>query len=125
MLLVLVWVYLRTRSTKSHSPESANAGIDEAPSNNSYSTDLQAADQAPPNAGSGHPPGSQLSNFGVSASRNRKIHEQNTAGRHSPTPGHQNARIDHSSRSASSGKCEDFSLGSRGLVWATADRNYR
>jgi hypothetical protein len=96
-------------------------------SNNTESTDLLdlTGNQASMNTGIMRHPVARPVGSGVSASRSRKIQDQSTPGRTSPALAHPNVRNDQSSRSTSPGTLEDSSLGSRGLVWATADRNYR
>jgi hypothetical protein len=58
--------------------------------------------------------------------RNRKQVDHFSTGRNSPTPGSSTSRHEHGvSRHPTPSDSEDSSIGSRGLVWATSDRNYR
>ncbi|KAJ9106194.1 hypothetical protein QFC21_001338 [Naganishia friedmannii] len=127
MLMVLVWVYLRTRSTSFRLPESQKQGLYDPLVNNIHVVNLVdvTSNQASHDIGVVPHVVSRFVGSGISGSRNRKIHEQTTTGRISFAPAHQNVRNENANKSTSPSKCEHSSLGGRGLVWATADRNYR
>lgn len=107
LLSVLVVVYLGARSTRI--PEHGTPMQDDAASPIGH--DAHLSDHRHPDQSSG--PGT----------RNRKPHEHGGTGRSGPAPVHSVPKYEGGRVSASD--VEDSSIGTRGLVWATSERNYR
>lgn len=107
LLTALVVVYLGARST---SPEHGTPTQDDPVSPIGHVAHLSDHRQLDQSSGPG-------------TTRNRKPHEHGGMGRSSPAPVHSVPRNEAGRVSASD--VEDSSIGSRGLVWATSERNYR
>ncbi|GHJ88536.1 hypothetical protein NliqN6_4938 [Naganishia liquefaciens] len=120
VLSAIVIMYLSIRSIKTN----------ENPANK-HTGDLQLASNSEGSSmnGGSMKDGSTSADFlGVNppSARNRRQPDINNIGRSSPLPGTVAARHDHGvARPITIIDTEDASIGSRGLVWATSDRDYR
>ena len=120
VLSAIVIMYLSIRSIKTN----------ENPANK-HTGDLQMASNSEGSSmnGGSMKDGSTSADFlGVNppSARNRRQPDINNIGRSSPLPGTVAARHDHGvARPITIIDTEDASIGSRGLVWATSDRDYR
>lgn len=125
LLSGLVTVYLGMRGTKVTGNSASRL------SNHPHlavNSDVLSAAVPLPNGGISKEDGTPTDPSGIHmpVARNRKQHDHFSTGRNSPNPGSSASRHEHGvNRQTTLSDTEDSSIGSRGLVWATSDRNYR
>ena len=120
LLSGLVTLYLGVRSTKVVENPIHKYSGDTHPTSNPTLSSLNGG------SAKGDPTSADPSGISLPTVRNRRQHDPHIIGRSSPVPGPLNSRHEHgAAKQTAPSDTEDASIGSRGLVWATSDRNYR